>query len=103
MDVDLPTLPIDVDEALRGGAVHKLVPELREQLDDALRVPELDEEIEVVVLARFFSQQGIDAPAAVEPDVDALALEPVNDTEECGRVHRSARMSTPVGPPSHSD
>ncbi len=82
MHVDLPADRVDEHEAPGRGTGDELVSDHLEQIDDAVRVPDVDDEVEVVVHPRLLPEQGVDAPAAVEPDVEAVLLEQPDDLEE---------------------
>ena len=82
VDVDLAPTPIDQYEAHRRSAVDQLVAKLVEHIDDPLRMLQLGDEIEIVVLASLALEKRVHTPAAVQPHVDPVLLEPVDDLDE---------------------
>ena len=68
MDIDLVSYGVHEHEAHRCGPCDLFVADLHEGGSQGRNVSESDNEIEVVVLAQFALQQGIDPPAPVEPD-----------------------------------
>jgi len=74
VNVDLAPERIDHHEAPRRAPSDKGVSEAREQLDDPGRVVKLDHEVEVIMLACLMTEQRVDTPAPVEPDIDFVGL-----------------------------
>ena len=78
--VDLPPGCVFEDEA--GGPFDVGAAELAEGLADALDVFETDAEIQIVVRARLLPEQRVDAPAALDPYLDAVVAETSEDVED---------------------
>ena len=60
-----------------------------------------DHEVEVVMSPCLTFEQRVNAPAAVEPDIDAIGLQQVDDSQQALSVHRSTRLATAIGPLRH--
>src|SRR6202007_2483076 len=72
------------DEARRP--LHIPATELTEDSANALDVFEAHAEIQIVVSARLFAEQGVDAPAALDPDVDPVAVQTSKHLDDVGGV-----------------
>jgi hypothetical protein len=51
-------------------------------------------EVEIVVLARLLAEQRVNTPAAIEPDLDAWALERLHQNNHSCRFHPRTRTTT---------
>jgi hypothetical protein len=68
---------------------------LGERGDRDVNVVSIDDEVEVVVHARFAFSKGIDAPAAVYPGADARTPEHDKDVQNVSREHHHAKVLLP--------
>jgi hypothetical protein len=82
MTVDLSAGVILEDEA--RGPFDVRATELAEDAADSLDVLGAHAEIEIVVRARLLAQQRVDAPAALDPDVDSMLAQTAEDVDDVG-------------------
>ena len=83
--VDLTTLAV-----LEGPPTGRVVedqrePEAVQHATGVVAARRVDDQVDVAVVARLVPQQGVDAPAALDPDVDLLVGEGVQDLEHVAR------------------
>jgi hypothetical protein len=113
MEVDLPFGRVTQDEARRLPRPRALVPpesEVRERGGAAVEIDPPNHQIEVVVVARLLAQQCVDAPPAIEPDVDpGQCVENLDDVRggqsgmfPCFRGGRRSRLGRAVSSASIS-
>ena len=79
MKVDLAAIIIYEYEVGVGFAAHQGEAALREDRSNVWNICNLSDEIEVVVVASLLTEQGIDAPPAVNPGANVLARKSVED------------------------
>jgi len=60
---------------------------MRDRRRRAIRRPLLDNDIEILVRPGLLAQQGIDAPAAVEPDLVAQRPQSPAERDDRGKSH----------------
>lgn len=101
VDVDLPTVLVHQFEALRWCAVGKNVSASPEHLLQQLDVPELDDDVEIVVGTGLPRQGRVHGPATVEPDIDPGSLEAVDKVDHVVGGHLPARISSRSGETAH--
>ena len=97
MRVDPAPGRIGEDEARRPFEVRAR--EFVEHVADCLDVFRAHAEVEVVVRARLLSEQRVDAPAALEPEVDARRAQAFDDVDDAlrGPVVLRLRSLEPLG------
>ena len=100
MDIHLPSdVMSSKHDARRQLPLRHLVPVPAEHFDEQRHSRASDDDVQVVVLARLLAEQGIDAPASVEPDLDVGAFERVHELHDVRGRHRCARVSLVVDGP----
>ncbi len=72
MTVDLASSSITENEACRPFVIRAV--ELAERLADPVDVLDANAKIQVVVWTRLLSEQGVDAPASLDPHLDVCCL-----------------------------
>src|SRR5215213_6889799 len=87
VDVDPAVRRVSEDEPGRPLVLVDGEAEVRKGSGGAVAVAEGHHDVEVVVGSGLFVQQGIDAPAAVEPDRNAGGVETGDDLDDVIRVY----------------
>jgi len=82
MNVDLEPGAIDENEVARRATRANSKPPCVQELTDPLQVTEADDDINVLVGPSLNSEERVDAPTTVEPDLNAGGLDELKQLDE---------------------